>query len=35
VHIPLREVVRERQMRLFGPASATATVATRPTKERR
>lgn len=33
--IPLREVVRERQMRLFGPASATATTATRSTKERR
>jgi phosphoribosyl 1,2-cyclic phosphodiesterase len=43
VQIPLRDVVRERQMRLFGPASAaatatattTATTTARPSKERR
>jgi phosphoribosyl 1,2-cyclic phosphodiesterase len=34
-HIHLRDVVRERQMRLFGPASATVTTATRSIKERR
>jgi len=35
VQIPLRDVVRERQMRLFGPASAAATTTARPSKERR